>query len=623
MMALKKVPNIKKEAFAMSKINFKKVLAVSLLAAIGLTACDQDIQAKPANYDDKLIAFSSDDDIYHNMVSLVEDAYRDGSLPSDVLDEVLYQYAVSVFGRYNKTAKPFNLGEGEITLKAAAADIKAHAADLSQAATAKKFIDEHKAYQSLDDDGNRKEDEASKKSEFDRVSAKWQTIEERISISLYNDIIGGSYSERELFSEKKFLKSLRAGLHKVRNPYELTDGTDMKKDIIFTPSVEDKDVFGNYLIRDNYQSNYALDAAEVQDAAVRYVEEEIVPIIYRTLLVEQYLLDESYTTLGRSYARKVNILAIPTNSNNDKAATYMMKDFVENYVSKGKDVTLATFNKISALNVGTLAGVNGYYKLVNPEEADLASLDADAAKAFMTNLGYELVGTGADAYYKGTDYGDMMMKYLKIKDNVITTDSSAESEFSGSYTYTYDVGKEIEERKLQNKDYTQNGWYIKNGGLTSLPDEIRTRLFNIGVANVLDKEGVADRWTNGAYSVPDGENNLVAKINGKYYLKVASKQAGAKAEDDILFSSSGTYYVVQIEEAISASKLAKDNTTSYASDAKEEIINEVAKIIAADDSYKSLSTKHWLEKAGLKYHDTKVYDYFKENYPDLFEDEDD
>ncbi len=602
----------------MSRTNFKKVLAVSLLAAIGLTACNNEIQAKPSNYDDNLLAFSSDDDIYHNMVSLVEDAYRDGSLANAVLDEVLYQYAVSVFGRYNKTAKPYNLGEGEITLKAAAADIKAHSADLSGATVAAKFIDEHKAYQTLDDDGNRKTDDASKEAEFARVSAKWQTIEERISISLYNDVTGGSYSERELFSEKKFLKSLRAGLHKVKNPYENT--TTTLEDIVFNPSVEDKEVFGNYLTRDNYQSNYALDAEEVQEAAVRYVEEEIIPTIYRTLLIEQYLLDESYNTLGRSYARKVNILAIPTNSNNDKAATYMMKDFVEKFISDGNnEVTLDTFNVISALNVGTLEGINAYNKLLDPTAADFANLEA--ASALMTNLGYELVGTGADAYYKGTDYGDMMMKYLKIKNNVITTDSSAESEFSGSYTYTYDVGKEIEERKLQNKDYTQNGWYIKNGGLTSLPDEIRTRLFNIGVANVLDKEGVADRWTSGAYSVPDGENNLVAKINGKYYLKVASKQAGADAKDDILFSSNGTYYVVQIEEAISASKLAKDNTTSYDSDKKEEIINEVAKIIAADDSYKTLSTKHWLEKAAIKYHDTKVYDYFKENYPDLFKDE--
>jgi len=89
--------------------------------------------------------------------------------------------------------------------------------------------------------------------------------------------------------------------------------------------------------------------------------------------------------------------------------------------------------------------------------------------------------------------------------------------------------------------------------------------------------------------------------------------------DDILFNVNNTFYVVQIEEAISASKLAKESTV-YKSEDKEAIINEVAKVIAKDESYKTLSTKHWLENCKLKYHDSVVYDYFKTNYPELFED---
>ena len=189
-----------------------------------------------------------------------------------------------------------------------------------------------------------------------------------------------------------------------------------------------------------------------------------------------------------------------------------------------------------------------------------------------------------------------------------------------------EIGKEIKQNELANKDYTQNGWYIKNGGLSDLPDEIRTRLFNIGVANALDNDDVKDRYNpDGAtpeekYKVPENESNYVAKINGKYYLKVGSKESTADIKDDILFNLNGTSYVIQIEEAISASKLSKESEI-YDSTAKEEIINEVAKVIAADDSYKTLSTKHWLEKCALKYHDTVVYDYFKSNYPELFGDD--
>ena len=106
----------------MSNKGIKKILAVALLSTIGLVACNDDIQAKPTNYDDELVSFTdSNDEIYHNLVSIIEDAYRDGSLASSVLDKVLYQYSVSVFGRYNRIAEPYNLGEGEITLKEAAA----------------------------------------------------------------------------------------------------------------------------------------------------------------------------------------------------------------------------------------------------------------------------------------------------------------------------------------------------------------------------------------------------------------------------------------------------------------------------------------------------------------------
>ena len=52
---------------------FKGIVAVALLSCMGLIACDKEVQAKPTNYDDKLIAFT-EDDVYHNLVSIVEDA---------------------------------------------------------------------------------------------------------------------------------------------------------------------------------------------------------------------------------------------------------------------------------------------------------------------------------------------------------------------------------------------------------------------------------------------------------------------------------------------------------------------------------------------------------------------
>ena len=294
-----------------------------------------------------------------------------------------------------------------------------------------------------------------------------------------------------------------------------------------------------------------------------------------------------------------------------------MKYFVREEISKGQDITLDTFKKISSAAVG-IVDDSGHVEYLDSLNATAKYANAFERKTF---TGYD----GEDyAYYLGTDFGDMMENFSKIKYDVNTTDTSVESDFTGNYAYTADIGKEIKENDLMTKSYTTDGWYSESSDISELPDAIKSRLFNIGVANVLDNENIVDRWNGTSYAKPADESKLVAKINGKYYLKVASKESGSQDEDDILFEDGGKYYIIQIEEAVSGSKLSKDSeiyNVEGRERTKEDIINEVARIIATKDTYQTLSTKHWLEKAAMEYHDTKVYDYFKENYPDLFEDD--
>ena len=598
---------------------FKNILAVTLLSTMGLVACSNDVQAKPANYDDHLIAFT-EDDVYHNLVSIIEDAYRDGSLASAVLDKVLYTYASSVFGFYNKVTAT---KEGEITLKAAAKSAKG-----TDKTDADKFLETHKAYWSLDDDGNHE-----KEKEYERISAKWDSIEDRIARNFYGVISGGSHSERGYLDEESYLSELIGQLEKVRSVEDAITADELtrkEQKIIISPLVEEEKVLETEVTsergtgvtttlmhRGNYQENYGLDQEESKESQITYVEDEIIPSIYRSLLVEQYLLDESYNNLGRSAARKINVLSISENSNNKKGADYLMRYFVREEISKGQEITLDTFKKISEASIGILNASN--------EVTYLETLNASADYA---NAYEKKSFTGYDGqtyyYYVGTDYGDMMENFSKIKYDINTTDTSVESDFTGSYTYTADIGKEIKENDLKTHDYTTTGWYSESSSLSELPDSVKSKLFNIGVANVLDNDNIVDRWDGTNYAKPADESKLVAKINGKYYLKVASKESGADDRDDILFKDGGKYYIIQIEEAVSGSKLAKDSEVynkEGRENSKEDIINEVARIIAEKDTYQTLSTKHWLEKALIKYHDTKVYDYFKENYPDLFEDD--
>ena len=618
-----------KEANAMSNNKgIKKILAVALLSTMGLIACGGEVKATPTNYKDPVISFTEpNDEIYNNLISIIEDAYRDSSLGSAVLDKVLYQYSVAVFGRYNEVSKPTNL-QGDLTLRQIAAEIKA-----GKHENADKFIEEHKAYWSTDNDGNRLTDADAKEREYERVTAKWNTIEKRISRAFYDAVSGGAYSNsRKYFDESKYLAELRSKLEKVKDPYSTeTKQTTENDKLALTADVDEERVFDNYgtetdpkiyLHRENYQDNrsHDIDTIEFKEGddkvTITYVEDSIIPTIYRSLLVEQYLLDESYNTLGRSYARKVNVITISENSNNDKSANYLMKYLVRDVISEGlfeKDDT-DTFNDFSKLYKGIPTDTLSDNTTVGSK---LAEIETAYAGAFPLST--------SGAYRVGTDYGDMMAKYEKITSDILTTDSSIESDFTGSYTYPKEIGKEIKENEIRTNDYTTYGWHIKNGGLSELPDSIKSRLFNIGVANVLDSKDAdkLDRFVDDKYveEQPADEGKLVARINGKFFLKVDKKQSGADIKDDILFYENGKYYIVQIEEAISGSKLAKVDTNEvYGIKEKEEIINDVARVIANNDTYQSASTKHWLEQSEITFHDSKVYDYFKENYPDLFKD---
>ena len=598
-----------------------KLLVLSAIGVLGLTACDE-IIAKPTDYDSKLVNY--EEEVYNNVASVVYDAIREGGVGDDVLNEVLYRYAQSVIGFYNRKVTPAP-AEGDITLE----DCHLEEGTASFTKT-NSFVKTHKAYWTLNDEGKRVNDDNvevaddadASASELARVWAKWDTITTRIATMMYDKISSGSYSDRNIFSEKKFLKSLVGSMYDVTDPVKNPEGNFYEG--LLTPDVEPEEVFEKEVL---HYENFS-------GANHSYIEKELIPEITSQLLTEQYLLDETYNTLGRSYARNVNIIKISNNADYPMVADYVAKDLVsvineapEYDITTGEllnDVTLDTLKDYSAVLVGAPG--------LTEEQEEIITRIRVLSKDEVFQIDPEIVGENV---YLGTEYGDLMKKYEKIKVNPALTDSGAESEFTGNNAYPIEVGKEIKTNELKLKKHTTTGWFIKNGGLTELPDSIRNRLFNIGVANGVKEEKEeqtkVDRYQKAedgswSYVVPEKENAYVARIKGKNYLKTSSRIG---VDDDPMMdvlhydNASKTYYVVQIEEACSSSKLSKVSSNSYkfsrGVDAMEDIINEVTKIVGKSESYSTLATKHYLEKMGILYHDQSVYDYFKSNYPELFD----
>ena len=630
--------------------NVIKFTAIALLSAFALTACDDDIVAKPTGYDDNSPIVTNVGDIYNNDFKDIYDSIRDGNLASDVLDELLYQYSVGVFGNYNKVTaakisakKDSKVSEG-ITLKEAVAS--AQSADHTKA---NEFIKAHEAFWTKNNDGKRIDDNDVEvgddanpsQQEYDRLIAKWDTIEKRIAKQLYSNISGGSYSERGIFEEKKFLSALATSIeNKVADPRATT--TELFKGVL-SPSVEDYQVFDVQTLdidgspdvilhRQNYQENYKLEQVESKDQEVTYIEDNIIPNIYRQLLVEQYILDETFNTLGRTSARHISVLAIKKNENYAKGAVDLMNKFLEAKVfnaTRTTPINLDTFKMVSSAWVGTFM-----------DDVDYASTEEyELMNAAIPEYLKDSTNSVSGKYFQGTAFGDVMEEMAKIDDNPALSEN--ESVYTGGNAYTTEVGKQIKKRELETNDYTFTGWYVKSVGVSNLPDSIKNQLFDINVANALsgkDTEACVEYYVEGSEfkcnldekykDNPGALINVVGRIKldgvaDQYFLRNTNRVKGDPFQNDLLFESDGTYYMVLVEDAIRSTNLNKENygagKESYA--VLENYVNEIVQIVADNDTYKTLSKKHWIEKMELKYHDQVVYDYFKANFPELFDDD--
>ena len=626
----------------MATRNNKKFFLVALLGALslGLTACDDEIASYPKDGD--ILPPSQGQSIYHNELSDIYESIRDGSLASDVLDKLLYEYANTIFGRYTAKAPSYSTNESnEQTLKAIV--------EGNDKAAQEAFVKAHKAYwpgATIPENPT----EAELATAVAKLKAIYKSVEDRIAKALYAKISSGSYSEHNLFSERKLLASLYFDGKKVAKYDEVPAG-QLSEDLLISPEIEEEEVFEKGVLhKDHYYSDtntYAID--------------ENIETIYRELLIEQYITDQSYSTLGRSYARKVNVLSLTIDSDNKADVPALVNYLVENVIAKkdglnayapaageenrnleqtGKNL-FAMVSKImkglpkdlseKVLNEAGDALVDNPNVDANAKEIVDALYNDGKTGLFGNTKDWEDLAKYDNNFLTSTAYGSMMKDYLKIKEDLVTTDSSIESSFTGSGSYTIAQGKEYKEREIELKSYTTKGWHLKNGGLSSLPETIRSRLFNLSVASALDSNALVDRtedeWD---YDTELVKNKYVAKVNGAYWLKAETVE-DKNSNKDLYFydSSSSTYYFVQIVEAVNPAKLSVDGSGRYAVVYKEGEVNnellqetiarEVCEQVATLSSYSGLAKDHWLKEMSLAYHDDKIYDYFKDNYPDLFD----
>jgi hypothetical protein len=424
-----------------------------------------------------------------------------------------------------------------------------------------------------------------------------EKIERRINVKMYDLIASGQFETRNLFSEERFAFSIEKQLYTLNR--EANDPWIV--DFIFPPrnteAIESGDILEDAIHLEYYED---------------FIQNNLLPKIYRELLVESYLIDEDYSSLGRSYARRVNYVALKVSTEYPEAVKYLMDTFIDQYILNEDADEVADLELLARAwrGVDTSEGAadrDFTFEFDSPE----LNLLADAG----------LVGEGV---YR-TLYGEILERYSKIvPENPLLTDKSIESEFTGNGQYTPEIGLAIRRNELSKRDFTTDGWHVKNGGLGSLPASIRDRVFNIGVANAIDR--ISDETAGGANPQT---SDFLRKINGVSYLIPQTSQQNDTRNFLLYDANSTTYYIVQVLEAVNTTKMNASTTSTTNYDAivgddgetRTLIAGEIARILGVREASINASNLHWLKLADLKFHDQTIYDFFKERFPTLYDEE--
>ena len=568
----------------MKNKNFGK-LFLAALAVLALTSCDE-IKAKPSNYDDAIVDISKEQ--ANNMESLVFKQLHDSSTyGSDVATLVFRRLFESKYGTYDEITEAVTSGS----------NTKIDA-----------LINKFSVYQSLNSAGNHQVDV-----ERANVIRVYNTFQEKIAEQLWTKLSSSSYLVDNLFNEKLFAKDIYSELYSV-NDISITDPFS-------TAAFDGLDFYGNpdgLLLTANLKL-YDKDTNEWVNQEIihidyykDYIERKLVPSIEQTILTQDYLYNQQYSSFGRKYARKIEYIAVPENTNFPGKARLLCLAFVNNLLDS--DPTNDDFEILADAYRGIDIG-DGYWtkavELLENAGFDKVEVSSDDVEALSTQKDKD--DFGSTTYYKGTVYGDNMIDFLKIKSDLKLTDSSIESSYSGSGAYSFYHGYVLKTRNNKLEDYTTKDWGIKSSGFSSLPDDISTRLFNINTS--IDFED------------PSDSNYLTELADGNKYLLPKTYEQGDSTP--YLWTVSSKYYLVRVKEAASTTKLSKNETTegSYINMKQDngiyndDVAYRIASMMSTDTAVKNNALEYVLDNSDILYHDQAIYDYFYSTYPDIFEDD--
>lgn len=601
----------------------KKILTPLFVAAsFLLIGCStSEIISRPSWINESIIS----GDLKDNKLKDIYDAIKKlGDTNANVLNKVMYDIAQKHIGSYEE------LKELKDTTDVQKLDdfVKSHPI----------YESENEAYK-LGEDGKavkvdiKDNADEKRKISIGKIQAQYKRIEEDIYRKLHDEIKGGSYSTKidKYFQEEYFIHHLYTEMYFDGDTTKLP--SPLATNRVFIPKTKDQS-WQEYVEAKDSPTDPTLNTGfihltkedgEFYGCYKDYIDRKILPDIYRTLLIENYVREQRSTNLGRSYARKVNMITIPrdsskTTSNN---IAQMLINFANNAIVnptggiintdynlefiKDAMVGFATTNDARETTITDSmkktyqmldnSGATGGLHFDRLKVHTVDGKEVDLVWKIRTNelgVAFEDIDEAAPKYvstyvYRGTKLYDLADKYTKImnitcaettptlhsqfsfkmKDNFTSDEQAAWDDLTNKGAYPVEKGVILKERELRQTDMTTDGWFLKNGGITDLNAEFRDKLFKITTSQIIDNEidstdepGGNDTVRYFGSTTPDEKSGRLTNRKAFVFSKARTTD---KAESIIFNDGSSSFHIVEVEEACSASKLAAEGANgSYA-----------------------------------------------------------
>ena len=595
-----------------------RVLTVGALmaCALGLASCS-DVEAKLPQDEQNAKILNVNETITHNEL---EDLYEtivpgDSSSAEKVLNELLLKLAYGRSGYFYNNGN--HIGLSTIMAKKATMD------EASFQKAVVEWVNTEKAvrFQLLG---------ATDAYITQKVEDFYAHVMEAIQKAMWAHVTNSSYQDRGLFVESKFAKEQYANLYLDKATYDLIESTGRETLVDGSHTYKDVEAY----FGDGYLTNYA-----------KYLTINVLPDVYRKTLVEDYLIEDNYSSLGHSYARKVQYIALKESENDAMSTSKLVAAYAKRVLESDATAMNAAIHDITGAPAEIVideAAAKAFRDFHYLDRLYNGTFDADveAAESYLSRLIYQdaglevkngtVAGESVD-YYPATKLGDVYDQYFKGQNDNRWNHTSTTLDFTGDGAYTRETGLLIEARKAFAANEVTEGWYTSSE-LSAVVSAFKDRLFKIQVANEVDSLDPAATIKNDSLSYG-------CYRQGNYYIIPETRESGDAHPYLYYDKSSSSWVILRVDEAVKGSKLARTSTynpevpgsvpSTYDDFAKagrrngkesqDQIVLTVAGLMASSETYAKAARQNVVKEAKIEYHDQSVYDYFKSTFPDLFD----